>query len=359
MHRCQGYNVNQPSHNLYTVKNRSYNYNCLGRYSAYTAVVFPKYSKKSDDEYMLLNSFFQFKQQAIALHRNRLTQWSSYFNLHNNDSESDERDIDSITDDYIRNINNRTDPIELNSAPNVLKFIKSAPIASKLKEFRSLFNNRTSLQFYTDGSLKHLDQALVHMGCAWIETSNPGKYRFSAQCTDYASSSRAEAMAILAALLTAPQYCYVTIYTDSAVCIQLLEQLKSNPHHINGKSANQIIWCYIKWICQVLNLHIFAVKVKAYDTDQLNNETDRLAKEAYKNDLPVFFIDHSFTFHYPILVWNKRSVEFNHREFINSLYQAQLFNRYISFQRNRNLYNVTKKRFINWFLVNSYMAYDD
>ena len=85
----------------------------------------------------------------------------------------------------------------------------------------------------------------------------------------------------------------------------MLEQLKSNPHHINGKSTNQIIWCYIKWISQVLNLHISTVKVKAHDTDQLNNETDRLAKDAYKNDLPVFFIDHDFTFHHPILLWNK------------------------------------------------------
>ena len=79
--------------------------------------------------------------------------------------------------------------------------------------------------------------------------------------------------------------------------------------------------------------------------------TDRLAKETYRNDMPVLYIDHKFTSHHWI-------IEFNHRNFINCLYQAQLFNCYISFQRNRNLYDLMKRRLINWSLIYSYMTYD-
>jgi len=112
MRRCQGCNVNQPSHNPYTVKNRSYNYNCLGRYSAYTAVVFPKNVKKSNDEYILPNSFFQFKQQAIALYQDRLNQQSSYFNMYKDESESDEDDNSDTTREEINDNNRSTNPIE-------------------------------------------------------------------------------------------------------------------------------------------------------------------------------------------------------------------------------------------------------
>src|SRR5581483_6788218 len=184
MRRCQGCNVNQPSHNPYTVKNRSYNYNCLGRYSAYTAVVFPKNVKKSNDEYILPNSFFQFKQQAIALYQDRLNQQSSYFNMYKDESESDEDDNSDTTREEINDNNRSTNPIERNPTLDVLEFIRPVSVVSKLREFRLLFNNRTDLHFYTDGSLKHSDQTLVNMGCAWIETSNPEEYRFSVQCTD-------------------------------------------------------------------------------------------------------------------------------------------------------------------------------
>ena len=62
------------------------------------------------------------------------------------------------------------------------------------------------------------------MGSAWIELSDVEQHKFQIQCSDFASSTRVEAFAILTALYTAPSQCHVTINTDSQTCLSNLNK---------------------------------------------------------------------------------------------------------------------------------------
>jgi len=90
-------------------------------------------------------------------------------------------------------------------------------------------------EYYTDGSLidRGIEEEMkeTKMGAAWIQTKGPRLLSsFKCGLKDWPSSCRAEAVAILIALLVTPGDNKVTIITDSRSCIETFRSLsKTDP----------------------------------------------------------------------------------------------------------------------------------
>jgi hypothetical protein len=113
-----------------------------------------------------------------------------------------------------------------------VEIIKELVTSDEHKEelIEALLNNNHILQqnpqklfeFYTDGSLinRGIEGKEARMGAAWIQTKGPcSDNNFSSGVQNWPSACRAEATAILTALLTVPRKKKVTIFTDSQSCI--------------------------------------------------------------------------------------------------------------------------------------------
>ena len=183
---------------------------------------------------------------------------------------------------------------------------------------------------------------------AWIEANSPENDQFIFQCEDFASSTRAEAIAILAALITAPYKCHVTINTDSITCMQQMDNILHKDNPIWRKMANQTVWSFIKWIICTKNLTIFMVKVKAHSGDLLNNLTDKLAKGSYKINVPILNISDNFKYQLTMTKWADILIDKPHSEFFKQLFQAQYFNRFLLLRRNEPLWSLTINGKIDW-----------
>ncbi|PKC10154.1 hypothetical protein RhiirA5_471922 [Rhizophagus irregularis] len=105
------------------------------------------------------------------------------------------------------------------------------------------------------------------MGYGWIFTSNlSDNIKFSGSCKDWPSSSKAELMAILTALITCTLNSNVQIYTDSASCIDTFNKLNSPKLTARQfqKLNNCTIWNAVKCIINTLGLNVSLIKVKAH-----------------------------------------------------------------------------------------------
>jgi ribonuclease HI len=87
----------------------------------------------------------------------------------------------------------------------------------------------TSLEFYTDGSVKDIGTPNCSASFASVHTSlDAPRFDFSARINNWPSSTRAEIAAIVATLLICPNYSHVTIFTDSQSSIDEFNNLSKN-----------------------------------------------------------------------------------------------------------------------------------
>src|SRR5581483_11293109 len=198
----------------------------------------------------------------------------------------------------------------------------------------------------------------VQMGGAWIESDDPQNDNCIFTCEDFASSSRAEAFAIMAALVTAPHKCHVTICTDSMVCIQQMEKIINKKRLKWEKIANSTLWSFINWIIQKQKLSLSMVKIKAHSGDLLNDLTDKLAKDSYKYNYPNLSISNDFRTQQTMVKWSNVLIEKPHREFMKQLYQAKYFNRFMSLNRNARIMSLTVNDTIDWKLSFFFFNYN-
>ncbi|RGB30419.1 hypothetical protein C1646_765370 [Rhizophagus diaphanus] len=124
----------------------------------------------------------------------------------------------------------------------------------------------TDLEFYTDGSLSRDNDTLI-IGYGWIFSSDlTYNIIHSGSAIEWASSTKAELIAIITALITCPPNSNVTIYTDSNNCIDTYNKMqfaKLTTHRFQ-KLNNCILWNAMKQIIDTLELKISFIKVKAH-----------------------------------------------------------------------------------------------
>jgi len=131
-----------------------------------------------------------------------------------------------------------------------------------------------------DGSIIDLTLPSCKMGLGWVQTHNASPpIEFQAAAIINPSSSKAESLAILTALLTSPTHCHVQIYTDSQNSIDNFHKVSTiTRYHRKLKIKNLTIWQAITNIIKELSLKVSLFKVKGHNNDPLNDKADELAK---------------------------------------------------------------------------------
>ena len=149
-------------------------------------------------------------------------------------------------------------------------------------------NNRPIWEFYTDGSLKTIDDQ-KKMAVGWIlvntNDTNTIKVEFSAANFGWPSSTKAEVLAILSTILVVPPHSSMKIYTDSKNAIQQFEQYKKELSvRRQLKINNQISWNTITYLLKKYNINLELIKVKAHSDNWGNNEADKMANKGLYED---------------------------------------------------------------------------
>ena len=104
------------------------------------------------------------------------------------------------------------------------RLINSSDIASQLKKLAYALAESSHLSFYMDGSLIRTIPTVDIMGLGWVNEFDES-IRFLASATMWPSSTKAEILACLTALLTTPRHSKVNIYTDSQATIDGFHRL--------------------------------------------------------------------------------------------------------------------------------------
>ncbi|RIA81426.1 hypothetical protein C1645_837043 [Glomus cerebriforme] len=177
-------------------------------------------------------------------------------------------------------------PHNINTLPNNSPLITRLLLGCsssiyKLISLSSRIYDRTQFTFYTDGSVFNLGTPQSLSGSRWVETTDPNNLlTFNSRLTQHISSTHAEVMAILTALIICPHSSLINVYTDSSSCIHTFNKIL-NP--LIGtrklqKIPNHLIWLGIKYIISFNHLNVILHKVKAHSNILYNDMADNLAK---------------------------------------------------------------------------------
>ncbi|POG67801.1 hypothetical protein GLOIN_2v1843361 [Rhizophagus irregularis DAOM 181602=DAOM 197198] len=212
----------------------------------------------------------------------------------------------------------------------------------------STYNN---IEFYTDGSLNR-DDDFPKMGYGWIFTTNlSDNVKFSGSCKDWPSSSKAELMAILTALITCTPNSKVQIYTDSASCIDTFNKLNSPKLTARRfqKLNNCTIWNTVKYIINTLKLNVSLIKVKAHSGNPLNDAADMLAKEgSLSTDYLNIKIQHINTQSYHLTFNDTIIIDRNIRKTTKRITNFQNFQKHLSHNQLDRIKHHALNNLIDW-----------
>ena len=188
--------------------------------------------------------------------------------------------LDLIYSIQIKTFANIPTPPNLNiQTSQIPPIFFAGPASDILQTFANHNYNSTHLVFYTDGSVVNPQTTQCTMGIGWLQTNNNQIiHTFQAQILLWPCSFKAELLAILSAICTAPRNCNIEIFTDSQSVISKYYSLTQ--YTAISSSLNTPYWSiwntFLNFI-QSYNLNITFHKVKAHQNDELNNKADQLA----------------------------------------------------------------------------------
>jgi ribonuclease HI len=167
------------------------------------------------------------------------------------------------------------------------RWIDDDNLKTQLIEIRNSLAERTSVEFYTDGSLTpnfppsidKQDTNLVYtdMGAAFCVNNEP-LLSVQANLSLWPSSTRTELVAIFLALLTSPINAKIKIYTDSQSAILMINNQYNKSGRKLLKQTNSLILLKINMLLQEKKMDLKLVKVKGHSGDKMNEMADKLAK---------------------------------------------------------------------------------
>jgi ribonuclease HI len=221
------------------------------------------------------------------------------------------------------------------------------------------FNNRRFMTFYTDGSVQDVGLPGIKSGCAWIETSTVTPIEFSSAISNqWITSTKAELIAVLLALLVSSPNSEVHIYTDSKSVIDKFKSLAANVETFKYardrfKDNYSTLWFSVFVVMESLNLKVIMHKVKAHNNNRFNDLTDSLAKAAVL--LPVTI---SFNCNRRFKVapmYKGMEIESNIRSFVKDVTTAREILAFVNQKRNIK-YN---KHRIDWLATTDVIKGDE
>ncbi|GBC05624.1 hypothetical protein RclHR1_06320002 [Rhizophagus clarus] len=222
-----------------------------------------------------------------------------------------------------------------------------------------LFRDR--LTFYTDGSLSTDGTNKSIMGAAWVEVSSSANDTFQCSTAHLPSSTKAEVLAILTAIIAALTHCHVTIHTDSKNAIDTFNKTgrKNLSQRRIMKLNNFSLWILIHRLIKTKSLCVDMFKVKAHSGHLHNDITDRLAKDACSN--PPIFLTISHYSQAPIMVptlANYGPIDKNIRKYLQRITNLRTFEKLLRTKALSHLFGPTLDRvdMINWELTKDWIA---
>src|SRR5437868_9384723 len=183
------------------------------------------------------------------------------------------------------------------------------------------------LSFYTDGSLVNAASTEARMGAAFILTEPAAlNLQLAVSTTTWPSAYKAELLAVLLALLVAPNNCSVNLYSDCESIIKHFDYI-NNGGFINirniFKQPHHNLWLTILQEIQKKNLTVVWHKVVSHSNDLQNNAVDRLARTSAHNHVSVVNSDIGYNSNLYLPWWNSRLINTHYRHFIRSLTYLQ------------------------------------
>jgi len=240
------------------------------------------------------------------------------------------------------------------------QLIDTPELVSELKTLASKLRQYNVLQFYTDGSLQRDSECIDTMGAGWV-IANQEDLCFSASAILWPSSTKAEMLACLTALIVASPQTQVHLFTDSAATIDGFSQLdtfKQLSVRKREKTPNFQIWMAIAHIISRLDLKVQLIKVKAHSGDRLNDKADRLAKDAvvHRPKLNVNYLN------LPglavVLTCDHLIIEKSSRKCIKQIFDAKAFYDTLQLGRHQDIKTLTELHHINWPATNFMLNYN-
>ena len=309
--KCHGCWLHNTIYSLISTKTGTLS--CANIYTTADAVVIKKV-KKLNQEYKLFSSIYELFQQAEYHMKFK-------YGLHTY---------------YIPS------PVTYNTAPNIIqRFLQQSMIHEQLLTIQQQLQHASTLEFYTDGSLKDSGRESVSISFAIIQTDPSAPYiEFSATVRKWPSAARAELSAMLFALLVSPQHSTITIHTDAQCIINQFEILKKEtypfrPRVVFKLATNSSLWNVFFEVLESQQISLSLLKVPAHSTNFNNNKVDLLAKQAHSTNIPTLTIlPHyvSSIIYFPL--WNNNLVEVKLRLFITQLSEERGFENWINLHRN-------------------------
>ncbi len=202
------------------------------------------------------------------------------------------------------------------------------------------FRHYNHVTYYTDGSVQNLGNLNIKSASAWIEISTvtPTSYT-TAISNEWTSSTKAELIALVTALITAPAHSQVDIYLDSKAVIEKFKSLakyvdtfKYTRDQLKESYSSLCLWYMTFVIMERLDLKVILHKVKAHSGNVFNDMVDQLAKDACLLEETISFAP---TAYYKVApMYKNTEIQTNLRRFVKDIQAADHINDFIALNRN-------------------------
>src|SRR3989337_4431787 len=190
------------------------------------------------------------------------------------------------------------------------------------------------------------------MGLGWIISNSVDSYppSFKASLIPHPSSTKAETVAILTALIVSPPQSFVNIFTDSVSVIYNYNNFISHNRYTTRKRekiSNYSFWILIKYIILSLNLNITLNKIKSHSGDLYNDKADSLAKSGCNSNIltisPVLHNKLNLS-----ISLNNIPIDSSIRLTWKDINGAQCLSEFIDLNRNKSIKEDSNNNLINW-----------
>ncbi|PKY59553.1 hypothetical protein RhiirA4_515610 [Rhizophagus irregularis] len=220
------------------------------------------------------------------------------------------------------------------------------------------------LEFFTDGSYDSTNsQAGFSMGYGWT-TSNlfNCNITYNGSLQFFPSSTKAETMAILTALVVYPEFGKITVHTDSQAAIDSFHKSKNlhtiSPRRFN-KINNNILWSSIHFIIKTLSLQVKLLKVKAHSDNQFNDIADIQAKLGRTQPTPTTIIHDHLPNQTVTLNWNNEiPLDKDVRKCVGTILDYRRLDNRLNHPSLESIKDSTKNLLINWTLSSKWFNYN-
>ncbi|PKY59604.1 hypothetical protein RhiirA4_482478 [Rhizophagus irregularis] len=315
--------------------------------------------KKREDLYPRLNIPIKDFQLLKYSHPHyRLLAFNDFLIQQGHNSTINFRPINPPSDDNSHNI---ISPIK---KMLITKLFDDVKIIEDLLEISLTLSPFTNLEFFTDGSYEptHTQEGFS-MGYGWT-TSNLTNVNitYNGSLKFFPSSTKAETMAILTALIVCPSFGKITINTDSQAAIDSFHKSKNlhstSPRRYN-KINNNILWSSIHYIIKELSLQVRFIKVKAHSGNAFNDIADIQAKLGRTQPIPTTILHDHLPHQNITLNWNEEiPLDKDVRKCIGTILNYRRLDNHLNHPSLNSIKEATKTHLIDWALSSKWFHYN-